>query len=352
MQGETARIRTRESIRNSRGCYICHGLMGQLDSITDRVLADVQKKYEFDSFLVGAVLPTEIYEREDEIRSRFKIRGKESIKRQFVRELGIRILRITKKRLEYFAPEMVINIVVDNENNIKINPKNSPLILAGTYIKKRRGLSQKHNQYNECIPTRSLIPRYHSHACKCRSVETLISRRLLSMTKGENTRFSWVGSEDRDSLVLGEGRPFFVRILNPQIRSLKGGLKFSIAGIHATIIGNVNHMPESPIRFITKTKILIRTRADLSKIDLTKLYLLKNSMITFEIKSKIVNKKIYSVEVQQINDTEFNLTLIADGGLVIKQFVGGQRYVKPNVSEIIGTESQCVFFDILYVQLQ
>ena len=352
MQGETARIRTRESIRNPRGCYICHGLMGQLESIIDRVLADVQKKYEFDSFLVGAVLPTEIYEREDEIRSRFKIRGKESIKRQFVRELGIRILRITKKRLEYFAPEMVINIVVDNENNIKINPKNSPLILAGTYIKKRRGLAQKHNQYNECIPTRSLIPRYRSRACKCRSVETLISRRLLSMTGGENTRFSWVGSEDRDSLVLGEGRPFFVRILNPQIRSLKGGLKFSIAGIHATIIGNVNHMPESPIRFITKTKILIRTEADLSKIDLTKLYLLKNSMITFEIKSKIVTKKIYSVEVQQINDTEFNLTLIADGGLVIKQFVGGQRYVKPNVSEIIGTESQCVFFDILHVQLQ
>ena len=36
----------------------------------------------------------------------------------------------------------------------------------------------------------------------------------------------------------------------------------------------------------------------------------------------------------------------------MKQFVGGQEYMKPNISEILGSKCECVMFDIMDVQLQ
>jgi tRNA U54 and U55 pseudouridine synthase Pus10 len=37
---------------------------------------------------------------------------------------------------------------------------------------------------------------------------------------------------------------------------------------------------------------------------------------------------------------------------MIKQLVGGEEYMKPNISEILGAKCQCIIFDILDVQLQ
>jgi tRNA U54 and U55 pseudouridine synthase Pus10 len=79
---------------------------------------------------------------------------------------------------------------------------------------------------------------------------------------------------------------------------------------------------------------------------------LRDSLVTFEIRSRLVRKKIYSIRTLQINDKEFILVIEADGGFAIKQFVGGQRYTKPSVSEIIGTKCECVLFDILDVSIQ
>jgi tRNA pseudouridine synthase 10 len=120
----------------------------------------------------------------------------------------------------------------------------------------------------------------------------------------------------------------------------------------AIINGKQKKIPESPIHFITKTKILIQSSGSLTKKQLAKLNVLSNSIVKFRMKSKIVTKKIYSVKLKKISDRHFLLTLIADGGLLIKQFVGGQEYIEPSVSEIIGTRSECIFFDILDVRMQ
>lgn len=72
--------------------------MSQLDSIIEKILLRVEK-YQFDTFLLGASLPAKYYEHEDQIRARFKIRGTESIKKEFTKELGIKFIKITKKKL-------------------------------------------------------------------------------------------------------------------------------------------------------------------------------------------------------------------------------------------------------------
>src|ERR687892_194930 len=88
-------------------CYICRGLMDNLDTIAKSILAAV-KGFEFDTFLVGAALSTQLYEREDTMRARLKIRGRESIKQYLTRELGMRLTRLTRKQVEYGKPDITI----------------------------------------------------------------------------------------------------------------------------------------------------------------------------------------------------------------------------------------------------
>ena len=45
-----------------------------------------------------------------------------------------------------------------------------------------------------------------------------MSEYLKQITSGVNVKFSWIGGEDKESLVLGKGRPFFAEIIKPKRR--------------------------------------------------------------------------------------------------------------------------------------
>ena len=113
-------------------------------------------------------------------------------------------------------------------------------------------------------------------------------------------------------------------------------------------------MPVIQPRFTVKTKIHIRCENALTrKILKKKLNSLSGSKVSFENKSKKIGvKSIHSVHVRQLDSNQFTLTIVADGGLMIKQLVGGEEYMKPNISELLGMKCKCVLFDILDVQLQ
>jgi tRNA pseudouridine synthase 10 len=326
--------------------------MSQSDSIIEKTVATIiDKNYEFDTFLIGAMLPAQLYEREDQIRSRFKIRGKENIKKQLTRILGAKFAKITRRRVDYIIPDIVINLFINKQNYVDIIIKARSVIVAGRYLKKCRGLPQKQTKCRECIG-KGCVVCDNSGLSGYNSVEGIIAKELMSITKGQNPKFLWIGSEDHDSLVLGKGRPFFVRISNPKIRTFKRNLKVGSDGIYAIINGKLDSLPDSLIQFITKTKILVQSETPLVKDSLKKLNTLGESTIEFESKSKMVKKKIYYLSAKKINDNRFSLTIVADSGITIKQLVGGQEYMKPNVSEIIGTKCECIWFDILDVQIQ
>src|SRR5687767_5440677 len=105
--------------KSSRPCYICRGLMDNLGAIAKNILAAV-KGFEFDTFLIGATLSTQLYEREDTMRARLKIRGRANIKHYLTRELGIRLARLVGKKVEYRKPDITITLTVDKENNVDL----------------------------------------------------------------------------------------------------------------------------------------------------------------------------------------------------------------------------------------
>ena len=334
--------------KSSRPCYICRGLMDNLGAIANSILAAV-KGFEFDTFLIGATLSTQLYEREDTMRARLKIRGRESIKHYLTRELGMRLSRLTQKQVEYGKPDITITLTVDKENNVNVAVISRPLTFAGVYIKKSRGLPQKQDRCASCGGKGCNSCNY-SGLSGYDSVEGIIANDLVQITGGQTPKFTWMGSEDYSSLVLGSGRPFYVRIFNPKKRKLKNKT-IKGNGIKA-MLNVINDIPVVQPRFTVKTKIHIRCENALTKKILKKLNSLSGSKVSFENKSKIGIKSIYSVHVRQLDSNQFTLTIVADGGLMIKQLVGGEEYMKPNISEVLGTKCKCLVFDILDVKLQ
>jgi tRNA pseudouridine synthase 10 len=332
----------------SRPCYICQGLMDNLDAIANSIVAAV-KGFEFDTFLIGATLSTQLYEREDTMRARLKIRGRESIKHYLTRELGMRLTRLTRKQVEYGKPDIMITLTVDKENNVNVAVISRPLAFAGVYIKKSRGLPQKQDRCASCRGKGCNSCNY-SGLSGYDSVEGIIASELIQITGGQTPKFTWMGSEDQSSLVLGRGRPFYVRVFNPKKRKLKNKT-IKGNGIKA-ILNVINYIPVIQPRFTVKTKIHIRCENALTKRILKKHNSLSGSKVSFENKSKIGIKSIHSVRVRQLDSRRFTLTIVADGGLMIKQLVGGEEYMKPNISEILGMKCECLMFDILDVQIQ
>ena len=342
--------------------------MHSRDSIIQQIRETLNDDYQFDTFLIGATLPANLFEKEDQIRARFKIRGRENIKSQLIRDLRKKFSEVTKKRIDILHPDLTINLQFQKNTSLEINTKMRPLIMLGRYIKKNRGIPQRsggeHNSGNElCIQSEpyrivSQTPRQASviRTLEDVSIQSIISKEILRITKGEALKFSWIGSEDENSLVLGSGRPFFVQIRNPKTIHLnQKTLRFQEYGLFVNIEEFFERLPEQPVQFIAKTRIVIQASRQIGKEGGLKIKSLANSIVVFQNqknKSRSSAKRIYSIDIVKINNKIFELDVIADGGLAIKQFVEGREYISPNISAVANLQCKCLLFDILDIRIK
>jgi tRNA pseudouridine synthase 10 len=259
----------------------------------------------------------------------------------------------------------MINLQFQRDTCLDIDIKMRPLIMLGRYIKNNRGMPQRsggeHNTGNELslqrqsFPSVNLAPRVGSVICTSEdsSIQSIISREILRLTKGEGLKFSWIGSEDENSLVSGSGRPFFVQIRNPKTIYLdERRLNFPRYGLSVNIEQFFGKLPEQPIQFITKTRIVIRASRQMGEEEFLRIKSLANSRVVFrnqKKKLKSSEKRIYSLDIVNKSKEIFELDVVADGGLAIKQFVEGRECISPNISTAANLQCECLLFDILDV---
>jgi tRNA pseudouridine synthase 10 len=331
-----------------RTCYLCKGLFERLDEIAKKALLVTKQYRQFNTFVVGATLPTQLYEREDALRARLKIRGRESIKNHLTRELGVRIAKMLRKNADYSRPDLTINIVVGKDGDIETSARARPLVLLCRYIKRERGLPQKAEKCPLCLGKGCNLCD-GTGLNDSESIENIMTKHIVKITGGRSPKFSWIGSEDPYSLVLGKGRPFYAKVSDPKVRKPKQH-KFVQAGIEGRIMEVLEEVPYTPERFLVKTRIACSCDRAIAQDDIKSLRKsLAEVQAKFENRSKIVVKKIHSVYAKRIAEREFALTIVADGGLPIKQFVGGEQYIEPNISRLLDAKCKCTAFDILKV---
>lgn len=338
----------KRAVRSASGkkCQICEGLMNETNSLLELILNSL-KKYKFETFLVGAVIPQRMLESEDAIRARFKIRGRENLKSDLTKKLGKMLSSVTGKNVDYLRPDVTIKVDVANRH---VDVRSRPIYLFGRYVKKLRGLKQKQDRCAECKG--GGCPQCNNTGLSgFDSVEGVITRQLVKMFGCDGAKFSWVGGEDKESLVLNEGRPFFVKVVNPRKRRGSAYKTSPNDGVHAKFTKVVEKLPDKPLKFRVRADVTVECENSVDADALERLRQLDNSTVKFAgKKNRIVSKKIYEFTARASGNM-LEVSMTADGGLTIKQFVHGDGF-EPSISQVVGCKATCKKFDVLAVDLE
>jgi tRNA pseudouridine synthase 10 len=310
------------------------------------MMQDTSFGYKFSTFTVGAILKQSIIERDDKLRSIFQLRGIDGIKTAITKELGKKFVMKTKKHIDHLSPDTTFTINFKTE---QCNVKTKPIFLYGRYLKDKRGLSQKEESCRDCKGKGCIFCNNHG-IVSFDGVEGRMAKFLYEKFKTEQVKFTWIGGEDKTSLVMGDGRPFFAKLLSPKKRNIRLAKKSNLNEIVIRDLRKIDHIPNGSIHFKSKTKILVSTKNNIISNKLKKLKYLTNTPIEITDSSRQYKKTIYNLKYKKCSLQSFTVEIEADGGIPIKRLVDGSDII-PNISSIMGVQCFCKKFDINQIYL-
>ena len=335
----------KKNLNSTQKCYICKNLFDNLNYFL-KLMLDVSSNYYFSSFSVGAMIKPSVIDRDDYIRSKYKLKGIDSVKTDISKELRKSFSRKTKKIIDFLDPDVTFTINLKDES---CQMRSKSIFLSGRYIKTLRGISQKQKSCENCFGKGCRICNFHGIS-EFDSVEGIISQFFFEKFGGTTAKFTWIGGEDKSSLVLGTGRPFFVKINNP----LKRNLKLTSVTFDFLKMTNLKILPKSPknpLKFKSSIQLKISTEGKIDSKNLKKLKdLQKHPIVVYEKSGKRSEKKIFSVKYKKNSSNAFTLFIKAEGGLPVKRFVNSDE-VSPGISQILNTSCICQQFDFLDIQV-
>ena len=334
-------------------CNVCKNLFDKtLYSICDEIRNSVFIKVnKIKSIEIGTSLPFQLFEREDNLRSLFKIKGFPNIKNHYNTLIRREITKKNSYCIDHLNPDLRIQVIIDNDLNFKVQYKVNDIILLGRYNKYQRGLVQRNQLKEASNNTRIDLKDFGSQLQKISTIEEIILNFLHSQFHAECIKISWLGGEDKDSLVLGNGRPFIVRIINPLKNIFKNEYE-----IQNKLFLKFQEIKYNEIPLYDKYKIKIKTyikviEGKLENGDLENSIPKLKGETMFKVKKKIVKRIIYGSSFKVIDNKNFELDLVLDSGIPIKQLIGGQESINPCLSDLLNKKCECVFFDIFDIIL-
>ena len=327
-------------------CYVCKDLFCNLDHFL-KLMLDLSSNYEFQTYGVGIIIKPSIVDRDDFIRSKYKLKGIDSIKTDIAKELIKLFTKKTQKTLDSFDPEITFTVNLKDES-CQLHSKS--ITIFGKYVKSKRGYAQKQTSCDNCSGMGCRVCDFHGIS-EFESIEGIISKLLFKKFGGTTTKFTWIGGEDKSSLVLGNGRPFFVKIKNPSKRKSKlFDEKFNSVSVFNLKL--VDTFPKKPLNFYSRIKIKISTELQINSKKLQKLKDLTTCpIVIYEKSGKRYEKKIFDLKYKKNSTNLFTIIMSAEGGFPIKRFVIGDD-VSPNISSLLDNSCVAQEFDFLDIVLK
>lgn len=331
----------RRSAVNDSECEVCAGLLANVSHVAG-IITEKLKEYQFESFVIGTSLPQRILDKEDEIRARFKIRGREGIKTEITRSFSSEVSKNTKKRLSYLRPDLTLLVSLP-DGEISITPRS--IWLFAKYHKTIRGIAQRSSLCQICNGIGCAACEYRGASLL--SVQYLVNNFLSEKYRAEGCSFIWVGSEDERSLVDGNGRPFYVEVLKPKRRTPIRRLK--TAKLNGVRLSSIEVLPSRPTlipQFTMRCFAYLvqppQREGDIpSKVmkdEIESKFKDLSVRVRLSRRFRVVTKRIQSILVQESKeDHRVVLDINCDGGIPIKKFVSGEdESVSPNLAPFIG----------------
>lgn len=352
-------------VAKAKQCHLCEGRTTNAKELANKAIK-LLAEYEYSTFLVGIKLPTNVEEREDELKAKFDLKFSESMRNEFSRSIGKIISELTGKEPEFKRPDIAVII---NPFTQHVLLQVNPLHIAGRYKKLERGISQ----------SRWLCRNCHGKGCeRCNwtgkmyleSVEEFIAAAILEMTKGKDAILHGAGREDVDARMLGNGRPFVIEVKSPKKRLIdlntlektineRAVTKVEVHGLHFADKELVRRLKRAETSQKTYNVIVDFDRT-VSDKELKKLEHALAGLIIFQQTpqrvlhrraDRVREKYIYEAKVKRLTPNRVRLRVRCQGGLYVKELVtGDEGRTKPSVAEILGTKATPSELDVINVK--
>lgn len=295
---------------------------------------------------IGTKLPYKIIENEDYIRSLFHIKGKLSIKGQINCDIRDTISSNFGIDINHSEPDCKFEITIDKNFQFSIATIFREQLFLGRYKKLKRGISQR-------SPTNIKYSKNEQTNDECNScedsVELFIREILGSDYDVEKTKIIWTGSEDKNSLVMGNGRPFLIKVKmcqNVDTNKIyqKNGMEISFEDFQSDLTNKWK-----TYRQVVDLLVLIEGVID-DNIDLNQFIAKFVGEVRFKTNNRPITKRIYDSRLMGVKScNQFEIRLVLDNGIPIKQLVGGQTPIQPSLTHHLNVTCECIYFDIVDV---
>jgi tRNA pseudouridine synthase 10 len=272
----------------------------------------------------------------------FQIKGTLGIKTQINLLIREKIRKSKKYSVDHLNPALKFEVITENDLSFSINCKAREFYLLGRYIKLDRGITQKNKNWGrkDCQNFCKLADRYE------KSIEDSIRKSVWSEYNAEDIKITWTGSEDKYSLVLGSGRPFIVKVINPKFKGLD-----EMKVLEKDVELYFRKIKQEEIDYYCQYRILVTIFVKLTeKIGnighFENLVKTLKGEVTFRVKNRKTARNIYNAKLINARENNLEISLDMDNGIPIKQFVGGNEPIEPCLSSTLKTKCECIYFDI------
>ena len=343
-----------EEAPKPKPCYICGDALSRskFREMAEKIIEEL-KEYEFRNFVVGARIPAEIREREDELRASFQIDSGEDIKEDVTRGIGPIIQKRLNIPVEYQNPEIVVLVdVFSDAYEIQVNP----LFIKGYYRKLQKNIPQTlwYCRYcwgrgcEKCGYTGREYPE---------SISELIGEPAMRLFEAVSYKFHGAGREDVDATVTGTGRPFILELKHPRKRFIDLSLLEKEINENAkgkVEVSNLAYSSRRELRMLknlssiaSKTyEAIVEFDGEVSEDALREVEERYRDIVIEQRTprrvlrrraDKIRQKKLYYVKAEKLDDKTVRFVIKTQGGLYVKELIhGDEGRTKPNIAEFLG----------------
>ncbi len=322
--------------------------------------------YDYQTFLIGASVPHTILDNDDELRSRFKIKGRDSVKSQITKMLSQAVKLETGKEINYSKPDLTV-LASLTDKQISVNVRS--LWLSGKYVKLKRGLPQRSLTCEICNGLGCAGCGYRGSSPD--SIQARITNFLASTFGGETCNFVWMGSEDENSLVRTPGRPFYVEVVKPRKRfAMKDRLaqkktKVPFFRSKEILIRDLELLDKKVTEIPTfeiQAKVFLRKKPESPPLETGQIRAMESKFtkagvsVRLSRKFRTVQKEIHWIRVKAKDAGEsVEVKVSCDGGVPLKKLISGQDdTVSPNLGQYLGSYEidRARPFDVLRVTIK
>ncbi len=350
-------------------CHICGGALtkSRFREMAEKVIEEL-KEYEFGNFLVGARVPADVREREDELRAVFEIDTGEDVKADITREIGKLLQKKLNVPVEYSNPEIVVLVdIFSGEYELQVNP----IFIKGYYKKLEKNIPQTPWYCRYCWGRGCEKCNYTGREYPY-SVSELVGEPALKLFEALSYKFHGAGREDVDARMLGTGRPFVLELKHPRKRFIDLSLLEKLINENAA-----NKIEVSGLAYSSRKELrLLKSLSPISsktyeaivefdgEIDEEKLREVEEKFRDVVIEQrtprrvlrrradKIRMKKLYYVEAEKTGDRTAKFRIKAQGGLYIKELIDGDEgRTNPNIAETLGRKPVKIDLSVIEVEI-